>query len=913
MDFHKFIYDNNKKVIVTDQVSAINKVIRRMAGKAPIFGVKVLNLSQIALQIYYAYQTIFFPEQVDTYIHRGMQTMRFSLCLKDPSVTFIDDKSKNMGTAQEILNSLNLIRQNAPTKEFLESSKEKEKGLRKLWKNYEEMLFAHHEMDEVILYQRVIAILKEVQKKNEAGEFLETMVFDFHDAQIGNFFTKELSLAESEFWDLFLSILRKRSDSLEPKWQNSSVYDFYKAYGVETEVRNVILQMNQMEYGDVAILYPTIEYENVLRANLDSSGIPFTFPRGYCALGTELISLIRNLLSFVQSDFNYKELYCIFDNKILRMPNGKNAYRYFLRKGIGYGRERYLNFISSYEKNVLGSENRMEEYELFFQFLKAVIGVFDEKNSCGTMYRQLLTVVKEYTSKEDPQQRVLMEQLINYASVMDMVGVTSLQESMLYIHNYLKNLRCSSAEDAGAVCILPYGRVETIDRKHIFVLGLSGNNIEEVPMESPVLSDRELNRYVAVKPPYEIPFAKEKNKRKRDAFYTTLRLSSAKRVYISYSYFDTSKLLMNSSSVLYRELLRESGKTERDIVKVGYLLPVGDIRINPASSKIEMTSEEIEQIKERTAYFSASSLQSLLSCPMSFYYSKILKLPQMEFIERRPDQWLPPNVKGNVFHHVMQDYVNEQILSNQKDSLTEDVFERIFALEIEKTICENPTPSKDIMEMEQEEIRLSLLRYITKLHNELNNSKEQKKIIGCEVEFSNVICSKSDGYSIIFSGAIDRLDGYVDSENVLWLEIYDYKTGNYEKKLTEIEEGKQIQHHVYAIAMYAWALEHKAELEELFATKICKVRIACTEYIFPFEEEKDKIMASILWDEKQEKIVFPDSLESVLERIVFPFEQGNIEEGLRACEEMAGEQKQVAIAEKVDFCKYCSYKKICRL
>ena len=52
------------------------------------------------------------------------------------------------------------------------------------------------------------------------------------------------------------------------------------------------------------------------------------------------------------------------------------------------------------------------------------------------------------------------------------------------------------------------------------MLGLSANNIEEVPMESPVLSDQELSRYTAIKQPYEIPYAKEKNKRKRDAFYT---------------------------------------------------------------------------------------------------------------------------------------------------------------------------------------------------------------------------------------------------------------------------------------------------------------------------------------------------------------------------------------------------------
>ena len=73
----------------------------------------------------------------------------------------------------------------------------------------------------------------------------------------------------------------------------------------------------------------------------------------------------------------------------------------------------------------------------FYQFLKQVIESLDERKSCGIMYPQLLKVVKEYTSKEDPEQRALMEQLENYAAVMDMAGVVSLQESMLYIQHYL--------------------------------------------------------------------------------------------------------------------------------------------------------------------------------------------------------------------------------------------------------------------------------------------------------------------------------------------------------------------------------------------------------------------------------------------------------------------------------------------
>ena len=196
----------------------------------------------------------------------------------------------------------------------------------------------------------------------------------------------------------------------------------------------------------------------------------------------------------------------------------------------------------------------------------------------------------------------------------------------------------------------------------------------------------------------------------------------------------------------------------------------------------------------------------------------------------------------------------------------------------------------------------------------METSTNNKKIIGCEVEFEKVKYSggDKDKYTIEFRGSVDRLDGYVDENNTLWLQIFDYKTGSLEHKINDKAAEKQIQHHVYALAMQKWSKDNKSELEELFECTINDIKIESIQYVFPFEEEKTLLPAEYLPDDNG-NAKLPESTEDILKSVVALYQKGEIDKAREVSFEISSRLKDEYARNKDDLCKYCAYREVCRL
>ncbi len=1011
MNFCDFIRQEGKKALITDRVSITNKIIRRYAKEKPVYGVKEMSLSQLAAQILFAYQAMYQPDVQYRILNHSMQTVRLLMCLKRPDCQFLDSKSINLSTAEEILSSVNQIRYNEGKGAFRSCGDEKRlddggvvaggkdtsrsggdakiAGLRETIANYEKNLAEKMELDEVMVYRKAIEIL---EKMEQPDPWVTAMVPDFAGAELGQFFTVKLTLLEEKFLNLFTAALGREAAELEVETNQPGSYEFYKAYGAEQEVRSLIsaIGAKNEKYDDVAVIYPAELYENILRGEFNSAGIPFIFPEGYSAAGTEFTDLMLEFLDFVDSDFSYEALYGILENPALRIPDtrGKKAYRGILKEGIGYGRQRYIDFFNDHAE-------LSEEDQPFLDFLKDLIECFQDGDTCGATYRKFMKFVRKYTApgrsngktgenktvaeqtvaaqtiaeqtveaqnaeartveaqttqeqtvensedvdaedRKDGDQKekqkigkgrldiikersVMADQLKEYAPVLDLYDGTDLKENVALIRSILRQCRCSISEEDGAVSILPYGSLEVIDRKHIYVIGLSGENIEKVPMESPVLSDTELKQYIEG----TIKFAGDLNKDKREAFQKTLDFSTAKDIFVSYAYYDTEKMLQIAPSILFHNLMADAGKTEKDVEKLCYaLLPETEDPLQP-----DVQAEDTEQLDESREEaeirlrFSASTLNKFLYCPLSYVYKNIERIPEIEFFERRPDQWLKANVKGTLFHETMENYVNRAIIEKEETSFDRDIFDSAYEQALEEILRKNPYPSEYVMNTEKQESRKAAEEYAIALHKEIRDSAENKKVIGCEIYFDKLEYkleaeNEEDRIAIEFQGYVDRLDGYVDEDHTLWLQIYDYKTGNYSKMKKQLEKEKkegqvsQIQHHVYAIAMLDWAneAENRKKLEERFGTGINKVKLKEMKYIYPFETDKKELPSALSTYNGGEDARLPKDVEVQLAKMYYALEKGGAAEVLKDNYESVREK-----IEKAEIsCRYCSYKEICR-
>lgn len=779
-------------------------------------------------------------------------------------------------------------------------------------------------------------------------------------------------------------------------------YHFFESYGIDGEVRYVAdkIREERIPYGDVLIIYASEAYENMLRGELDANGISFAFPQGYHAASEDYITFMLDLIFFVNDDYSYESLGRVVYNPLFNITGRKRSYRSILREGIGWGRKRYEEFIAGFEaaelqyvsRDIKKEDNNKEEdnkiterraykkdktdeqlnadgqgsivsddyglwrkeeaenRKLFVGFIKNILAVFEENNSCEKIFSGLVELTNAYTYKADRTRINLSTQLKAQSRAFSVIGIDEPFDSRLvYITDYLGNLRLKEAETPDAVAIYPYGVPVVTDRNYLFVLGLSNENVSGTRTESPVFSDDELLRYAVG----ELDLARDCNAENRRRFEQTLKVFGGRKVYIGYSDYDTVKLLDNSRSLIYTDLLRQAGCREDDIEKTGYSLINGSIILtkddfyraytnteeaekNGSVTDAYFSDEKIEEDAENgkdndneednftPMYFSASSLQTLLYCPLQFYYKKIEHVPDIQHARRTPDRWLQANQKGNLFHRTMEDYVNKAFIEDNKKAVDRALLEAVFNEKLKLAQREQPCPSQHIFEEEKTECFDAVIRYAEKLHNEINASDKDKKVIGCEVEFKdhaysggavypdeNGVLNRDLRYDVYFSGSADRVDGYVEDE-ILNIEIADYKTGSSDRKIAEIKEGVQIQHYIYAICIKKWAEDNKEDLEKRFRQKINGCRIVAMNYVFPFEEGDSAVDASGLVND--DNLELPGEVDRILGLVVGNMQHGDMEGAMDFMEEyVSGKMEEAAAQDKdADYCRYCSYKDVCR-
>lgn len=927
------------KVIITDKVANINRLIKRCNRYEgiDIVDCRVMSFSQVVRGFVTAYAAIYEPDKRYRFISPAMSTLIMQIILKNQKFISVPEESKCTGTSGEILRSLNIIRLNAPTQAFANGTGTKLSEMKQLLKLYEEELSGRSELDYPMLLDKAVGYIDSILGYDDPS-YIVMAILPWLTSDIGLFYGKELCSKEKVFLDkleqaagkVFEHELKLEADKARPKTDRKAPeYHFFEAYGIDAEVRYVAdkIRKNKMYYGDVVVIYTSDEYENMLRREFENNNIIYTFADGFHVASENYITFMLDLISFVNEDYLYQSLEKVISNPIVNVAGIRRSYRKVLSEGIGWSRKRYEDFISRYKSDAI-KDAEYENIELFISFLKEMLAVFDERNSCEQIFNGLIKLTNDHTYRADQCRIMIADQLKAQAKAFSVIGKEEkFADKLLYISDFLKELRLPIADTPDSVAIYRYGEPIITDRSHLFVLGLSNENIAGTITESPVFSDDELLSYAEG----ILDLACERSIQKRACFEQTLRDFDGEDIYLGYSDFDTVKLLDNSRSLLYSNHMLINGITDADIEKTGYSIIEGNIKLAKENFyKAYADNAEVEETdkdKEKSfmpMYFSASSLQTLLYCPLQFYYQKIEHIPSVEHLERTPDRWLMPNQKGNLFHKTLEDYVNAALVQDEKKSVDMPLLEQVYNSNIAKALSFQPCPSKHIFEDEKNECFEAILRYVKKLHEEINASTIGKKVIGCEVGFSeypysggNEYTNEENGattdlrYDICFSGSADRVDGYVEN-GILNLEIIDYKTGSAEKKIKEISEEVQIQHYVYAICIKKWTKDNLDMLEKRFGQHIADCKIVSMHYDFPFEDDQDVVDAS----EKVtgDAVRLPGNADSILELTVGAIQHGHMD----VCRDFIDTYLNDKItAEKennkdVDFCRYCNYTQVCR-
>ena len=520
-----------------------------------------------------------------------------------------------------------------------------------------------------------------------------------------------------------------------------------------------------------------------------------------------------------------------------------------------------------------------------------------------------------------------------------------------------------TSEKENAVIVCPVKDFFVMEREYNFIVGLSATSFRANDKQSPILLDDEKKRYIigADKDSTAVEIASNNNALLAEKLSESLNTRNENaKVMMSYSYYDTINLRMSSPSVFFLNMSKQSEiKKAPGYENAGYIVAsdvifdTSDIKDSSAQRAADIRDKRENDKKKppkddgkKDYGISATGIQTMLACPLMYYYRHVRYLRIDDVPQPSGHEWLDPSKKGNLCHFFMDKYMSR--VNDPGKGIDQVIFDAAFDEAVKEIEQMQPSYSDEVKEREKsfykEKIR-SYLDYVSKSWESDANAGKNWRVIGCELGFGkndetgqlNPVY-QGNGYTIKLDGSIDRVDGYIDQNRKLMLRIIDYKTGKQEKKKREIDEKIQIQHFLYAMALceYIKSDAGKERINDIFGFIPSEYDFEWIGYTFPYEEDmsaRTLDTAKSVKDNMQNgKVCFPKEIAKQLDDTIGLIINGQMEKAAinmndyveqKRLEKAASDAKEkdpdadvsdIAPLGLKDFCdgNYCKYKDICR-
>lgn len=871
---------------------------------------------------------------------------------KEKGDFFVPRESINYETGVRIWNILLQIRMGEVTEEYKNSLESKLIQIQDVIASYEKKLIEQKKYDLCRIYQEAIYVLEE-----KAGQLFTSV----NKYAISDVCLERLTAVEKRFWEKltggvyeiksFQTITGKSLEECCEEEHKKILLQgakFFKGYGISNEVNYVAenIKKQKQNYGEVCVLYTSPEYEPFLEAQFGSSKIPYCMTSRQLATDNRYVGLMKLVLRWAESGYLYSELKSVVC--------AQGAYKVMMpfydeiRKNIGWGLERYKAYVdrmslkddekADYE--TCSDEEKKEKYKEYekkkeyIEFLRKLIYVFDFKDmnkvSYKEVYSRLLGFVRDIIGTHEDYV-VVKNALYQEIKIFEQMGTACMDDVIYMLQKRVNALHWSDLEENNAVVIERLtDKVRILDRKYIYLIGMSAAHFGQKAVSSPILSDEELGVYLNKNAGF-VRFANQKERRLSENLYRTLTTGGNEKILaIGYCGYDTINLRKQTPSVTFLRMLQNVGKTKKEVEAAGYTYllngPINfaskDVwRVNAIEQVIEkdevrdeetkfkkekinidkIQKEELE--KPKPIKISVTGLQTLLECPLKYYYQRVCWLAQEDYKMPDSDKWLSAAEKGILAHAILENYIKKWFVGKRKEEfasgLEEDSFQKICEQAVSDMVKECPYTSETIKNFEQSAIIDKCKRYLEMMHQEFTDSNNEWMVAGCEVEYKdfclyfneNGRCKKEEAkIELCFEGFIDRLDYRIDKQGIKHYRIIDYKSGRKKNLDKKIESGTLVQHIIYAMAMEEKAIEKnkstvvvdEVDYCHLFEEDITNQLLVC-----PGNEELSK---------KAELLIADTLINSEFNRL---------------------EKMKINAAQKVEIlsktdCSYCAYKDVCK-
>lgn len=234
--------------------------------------------------------------------------------------------------------------------------------------------------------------------------------------------------------------------------------------------------------------------------------------------------------------------------------------------------------------------------------------------------------------------------------------------------------------------------------------------------------------------------------------------------------------------------------------------------------QIEKTPEVMERLK--TYRFSASSLQTYISCPLKFYFQHLMKIRESVKLTDQLEAYELGTVIHALYKSAFDDIIQEpnpdhytEILQQHIDHCDENLIKEIRELDSRKFLSDSDLNQGQWL-INRRVIRETVCHYLEMAKQELVSSPWKISDNEKKIEITNYPVTPVEGgtpFMVRMTGSIDRVQR--DGDRVM---ILDYKTGKVEPGSLRVKVKKELQNDVQAIQMEVEKLFTDSKYDKLF-------------------------------------------------------------------------------------------------
>lgn len=726
-------------------------------------------------------------------------------------------KSDDHNACMEIFKTISELRMNCIGPDSLSLDSRRINTLRAIFQAYESKLSNSKLYDSAKLISIASGLIK-------AGKADVNSVHFAYDKEI------EADKLTAEYIGLLPdpAVIDNMADMSDEQYQNglrklAQKAELWRNYGVTNEVERTVLHIVNSGYElcDTAVLCPDDEYMDLLMNMCDQYKVPVEFPEGISCRHSDVVAFFRAMLKWCKNDYRFDlfrdvMLSPVFHyEKEIEDGKTKSKGRIFLEaqnSGNGWGIEWYST----------------RDSKVFTDFYD----VFKKDNvSAKEFYGGVLNLVNDYVKGTNAEQRSsissVKDALIGrYRFYAEYDKSLSLQEAMTEITDIAENARYSLPASKGAVTCCLMGRYSALFMKNIYVLGLTTGRFPVMQDESPVLNDKEREQLFGNRDHCSDAI----ERRKLTDLVRTVLMAERANLVVSCSVYDTVEIRAQSPSAVYTVIAAEKGIDVNKIEVYDYLSDRrkvsvrSEISLNSAflnkAEKIGLHDDGAKQSESLTEYLdkqrksridilremcenkhfiiSATSLSTMLQCPLRFFYERIAHVEKPQEVDIDRSAWLKGNVKGMYIHEIMENYA-KTVLKGKSAAEVSEIVDTSALDEIFESVSKNylrnyPPVDMAVAQRERNEYYNCIKAYLDELHDDIHSGK--REVVEVEYPFNGDV--EIGKYTVTIRGRIDRLDKIIDGTKVSY-QIVDYKTEDIKKFREKLPEDPQ--DHIYALAL----------------------------------------------------------------------------------------------------------------